>query len=137
MDQITKLIAGLSLTQKISIVLVLLLVGGGIVGLTRWKHESDFRPLYSSMAPEDTAAVVQKLKESGVEYRLLENGSGVLVPSAKLGESRLSLAAAGLPKTGRIGFELFDKTRSSRPGFTSASRKSPCFWTSNNPPRPA
>jgi flagellar M-ring protein FliF len=54
--------------------------------------------------------VVQKLKESGVEYRLTDGGSVVLVPSARLAESRLTLAAAGLPKSGRIGFELFDKT---------------------------
>jgi len=110
MDQFKKLIAGLSVAQRVSIIVALLLVGGGIVALTRWKHENDFRALYSSMAPEDAAAVVQKLKEAGVEYRLLDNGSGVSVPSARLGESRLALAAAGLPKSGRIGFELFDKT---------------------------
>lgn len=110
MDEITKLIAGLSLKQRISIVVVVLLVGGSVWGLTRWKHETDFRPLYSSMAAEDAAAVVQKLKESGVEYRLLDNGSTVMVASAKLAESRLALATAGLPKSGRIGFELFDKT---------------------------
>ena len=34
----------------------------------------------------------------------------MLVPSAKVAELRLEMAAAGLPKTGRIGFELFDKT---------------------------
>src|SRR5690348_13077101 len=62
------------------------------------------------MAPEDAAAVVQKLRESGVEYRLGENGATVLSPTAKQAESRLSLAAAGLPKSGRIGFELFDKS---------------------------
>jgi flagellar M-ring protein FliF len=110
MDEISKLIAGLSRKQRISIVIVLLMVGGGMWGLTRWKHETDFRPLYSSMSAEDAAAVVQKLKETGVEYRLTDNGSGVLVASAKLAESRLALASAGLPKSGRIGFELFDKT---------------------------
>jgi flagellar M-ring protein FliF len=52
---------------------------------------------------------VQKLKESAVEYHLADNGGTVLVPSGKLAESRLALAAAGLPKSGRIGFELFDK----------------------------
>jgi flagellar M-ring protein FliF len=62
------------------------------------------------MAPEDAAGVVQKLHETGVDYRLSENGGTVLVPSSKLAESRLALAAAGLPKTGRIGFELFDKS---------------------------
>src|SRR5882757_8378823 len=110
MNQLTKLISGLSIAQRISILAAALLVGGGIYSFTRWKHESDFRPLYTSMAPEDAAIVVQKLKETAVEYRLAENGNAVLVPSSKLAESRLTLAAAGLPKTGRIGFELFDKS---------------------------
>src|SRR5208337_3321439 len=33
-----------------------------------------------------------------------------LVPSASVAELRLQMASAGLPKSGRIGFELFDKT---------------------------
>jgi flagellar M-ring protein FliF len=110
MEQLTKLITGLSLKQQISILAVALMVGAGIWSFVHWKHEDDFRPLYTSMAPEDAATVVQKLRETGVEYRLSDTGGAVFVPSAKLGESRLALAAAGLPKTGRIGFELFDKS---------------------------
>jgi len=87
MNQLTKLISGLSIAQRISILAAALLVGGGIYSFTRWKHESDFRPLYTSMAPEDAATVVQKLKETAVEYRLTENSSTVLVPSSKLAES--------------------------------------------------
>jgi flagellar M-ring protein FliF len=110
MGQITNLINGLSLKERISIVAAALAVIAGIVCFVHWKHEGDFRPLYTSMAPEDAAGVVQKLRETGVEYRLSDNGGSVLVPSEKLAESRLALAAAGLPKTGRIGFELFDKS---------------------------
>ncbi|MGD0775749.1 MAG: flagellar basal-body MS-ring/collar protein FliF [Candidatus Solibacter sp.] len=110
MDQINSLIAGLSLKQRISIVAAALAVVAGIVFFVHWKHEGDFRPLYTSMAPEDAAGVVQKLRETGVEYRLSDNGGSVMVPGEKLAESRLALAAAGLPKTGRIGFELFDKS---------------------------
>jgi len=110
MDQLNKLMARLSLGQKISIAAVAILTFAGLYGFSRWRYESDFRPLYTSMSAEDAAGVVQKLRETGVEYRLLENGGAVLVPSAKLAESRLTLAAAGLPKTGRIGFELFDKS---------------------------
>src|ERR1017187_10472201 len=109
MDQINSLIAGLSLKQRISIVAAAMAVVAGIVFFVHWKHEGDFRPLYTSMAPEDAAGVVQKLRETGVEYRLSDNGGSVMVTSEKLAESRLALAAAGLPKTGRIGFELFDK----------------------------
>jgi len=110
MNQITQAVTGLSLSQKISIAAAAVLTVAGLYGFTRWKHETDFRPLYTSMAAEDAAAVVQKLRETGVEYRLSESGSAVLVPSTRLAESRLALAAAGLPKTGRIGFELFDKS---------------------------
>ena len=109
MNQLIKLWAGFTLPQKISIVAAALLTFAGLYSFSRWRHEGDFRPLYTSMAPEDAASVVQKLRESGVEFRLGDNGATVLVPSAKLAESRLTLAAAGLPKTGRIGFELFDK----------------------------
>jgi len=110
MPQINKLISGLNIRQRITIVGAALLTGILVASLVHWKHESGFSALYTGMAPEDAAAVVQKLKESGVEYRLAESGSVVRVPSEKLAESRLTLAAAGLPKTGRIGFELFDKT---------------------------
>jgi len=110
MDQFKTLITGLSLKQRISIVAAALAVVAGMICFVHWKHEGDFRPLYTSMAPEDAAGVVQKLRETGVEYRLSDNGGSVMVPSGKLAESRLALAAAGLPKTGRIGFELFDKS---------------------------
>jgi flagellar M-ring protein FliF len=110
MNQLTNLMNSLSMRQRVTILVVALAVVGGMVSFSRWRRESDFRPLYQSLAAEDAGAVVQKLKESGVEYRLAENGATVLVPSAKTAESRLALAAAGLPKSGRIGFELFDKT---------------------------
>jgi len=109
MDQLRKLISGLSLLQRVSILAVAALVIAGLVMFSHYRHEGDFRPLYTGMAPEDAATVRQKLKESGVEYRLLDNGGTVAVPTAQLAESRLALAAAGLPKSGRIGFELFDK----------------------------
>jgi flagellar M-ring protein FliF len=110
MDQLRKLFSGLTLFQRISIFAVAALVVAGLVAFAHYRHEGDFHPLYTGMAPEDASTVVQKLKESAVEYRLLDNGGTVLVPSAKLAESRLALAAAGLPKSGRIGFELFDKS---------------------------
>src|SRR5581483_691856 len=64
----------------------------------------------TGLSQEDAAAVVAKVRENGSEFRLSESGSTVLVPSAAVSEVRLQLAAAGIPKSGRIGFELFDKT---------------------------
>ena len=110
MDQFKNLINGLTLLHRASIAAAVIIAGGAIFAVVHYRHEGDFRPLYSAMAPEDAALVVQKLKESGVDYRLAENGGTVLVSSARLADSRLTLASAGLPKSGRIGFELFDKT---------------------------
>lgn len=110
MEQLKKLLARLSLAQKISILSAVLIVAAGLMAFLQWRHAGDFKPLYTGLAAEDAGAVVQKLKEGGVEYRLSESGSTVLAPSAKLAELRLQLATSGLPKTGRMGFELFDKT---------------------------
>lgn len=108
----------LSLRQKITIAVVALAVTAGIYSLVHYQREADFKPLFTGLAPEDAAAIVQKLKESGVDYRLPDSGGSVLAPSSRLAELRLALAAAGLPKTGRIGFELFDKPNLGATEFT-------------------
>ena len=117
MDQLKKLFATLSVSQKTALAIVILLVAVGVPLFTRWQHENGFKPLFTGLAPEDAGAIVAKLKESGTEHRLAENGTSVLVPSEKVDEVRLELAGDGLPKTGRIGFELFDKTNISLTDF--------------------
>jgi flagellar M-ring protein FliF len=105
-----RLLNTLTWKQCLSIVIAAGAVVAVLVAFSRWNQERDFRPLYSALSPEDAGAVVAKVRESGSEFRLSENGTVVLVPSAKVAELRLQLAAAGIPKSGRIGFELFDKT---------------------------
>jgi flagellar M-ring protein FliF len=117
-NQLKQLLERLSARQRISIVTALIVTGALIYGVLHWRTEQDFKPLFTGLAPEDAAAVVQKLKESGVDYRLSENGTVVLTPAASVSETRLVLAGAGLPKTGRIGFELFDKTNFGITDFT-------------------
>lgn len=113
-----KLFANLSIAQRVTLAVVAVLVVGGIYALVRWHKESDFKPLFTGLSPEDAAGIVQKLKESGVEYRLPEAGGEVLVPSARIADMRLVMAGADLPKTGRIGFELFDKSSLGATEFT-------------------
>ena len=110
MNQLTQLWKRLTWSQRIWIAAAAIAVIGGLVELDHWNQERDFKPLLSGLAPEDAGSVTAKLRELNVDYRLDDNGSAVLVPSAKVAETRLQLASAGLPKSGRIGFELFDKT---------------------------
>ena len=118
MPQWKKLLASLAPGQRLAIIAAALAVGAGLFYVSRWRRESDFRPLYTALPAEDAGAVIERLKEGATEYRLSEDGRTVLVPSAQVAELRLSLAAAGLPRNGRIGFELFDKTNFGATEFT-------------------
>ncbi len=110
MDQLKKLLQSLSATQRVTIVICALAVAAGVMWFSRWQQESGMRPLYTALAPEDASAMVTKLRESGVVYKVGENGTSLMVPEARVAELRLEMAGLGLPKTGRIGFEIFDKT---------------------------
>lgn len=110
MDQAKKLLASLSVVQRFTIVICGIGVAALVMWFSRFEHDRGMRPLYSSLAPEDASAMVAKLRESGVDYRVSENGTTLLVPEDRVPELRLEMAGLGLPKTGRIGFEIFDKT---------------------------
>lgn len=117
-EQIRKLLESLSTKQKIGIGAGALLVAASLFWFVRWNRERDFAVLYSNLAAEDASAVVSKLKESATEYRLSSDGGTVKVPNARIPELRLQMASAGIPKTGRIGFELFDRNNFGITEFT-------------------
>ena len=108
MNQIRRLLASLTLRQQISIGVAILVMGIGLWQLSNWNRERDFRPLYANLPAEDAGEVIAKLKTDNIDYRV--DDTAIRVPSDKVAEVRLRMASAGLPKTGRIGFELFDKT---------------------------
>ena len=110
MTQLGDLLRSLTLRQKASILLVVLLVAGALWWGAQWNRERDLRPLFTGLAAEDAGAVVDKLRAMNVDYRVSDGGSSILAPSARIAELRLQMATAGLPRTGRIGFEIFDKT---------------------------
>lgn len=118
MDQIRKLLKSWNMRQRITLALVAAAVIAGIVSFTHWNKERNFKPLYSELSAEDAGAVVAKLREGGVEYRLNNGDSTIMVPAEKIAELRLQMATAGIPKSGRIGYELFDKTNLGATDFT-------------------
>jgi flagellar M-ring protein FliF len=110
MEQIKRLLGALSVGQRWTIAIVVVLAAAGVYGLANWQREANFRPLYNSLAPEDASVVVQKLKDSSTPFRISNNGTTISVPEEKVAELRLEMAGAGVPKSGRTGFEIFDKT---------------------------
>lgn len=68
----------------------------------------EYQTLYAQLSAEDSGAVIEKLKEKRVPYRV--DGSAISVPADKVYETRMELAGAGLPQGGGVGFEIFDKS---------------------------
>src|ERR1700739_2891677 len=67
-------------------------------------------PLFTDLSLEDSTAIVKELERQGIQYELRNDGAIVLAPKDKAPRLRMSLAEAGLPKGGGVGYEIFDKS---------------------------
>ncbi|WP_353071404.1 flagellar basal-body MS-ring/collar protein FliF [Tunturiibacter gelidiferens] len=69
----------------------------------------DWRVLFNGLDGKDVQQVSQELAAAGIPYETTADGAGVQVPADMLDKARMEVAAKGMPQTGRLGFELFDK----------------------------
>lgn len=67
-------------------------------------------PLFTDLTLEDAAAVVSQVETQGISYELGVDGRSILVPQENVHRLRMTLAEAGLPSGGGVGYEIFDKT---------------------------
>src|SRR5690554_7343072 len=95
--------------RRMLIVLMGLAAVALIWGISYWATAPSWVPLFPGMALKDVGQITARLDEAGVEYRLEQGGSLVLVAEDELARARVLLAQAGLPAAGRPGFELFDQ----------------------------
>ena len=108
--QIGDFLKGLSLGQR------LLLAGGAVaVAATlfvfvRMIGKPEYKPLYAGMEPVEAQAMATRLKGKGVDFQLSPDGRTISVPASQLDSQRLEMASSAMPHSGRLGFELFDKT---------------------------
>ena len=66
----------------------------------------------TNLSIQDANSVTQALDVMRVLYKMTNDGSVVMVPSAQVHKVRMQLAGQGLPKGSGVGFEVFDD-----PGF--------------------
>jgi flagellar M-ring protein FliF len=99
----------LPIAQKIAAPALIAFCVWAVVYASKVATAPDYTVLYSDLSSNDAGAVVQRLKEMKIAYRLDGNSISVS-PAGQVHELRLTLASEGLPKTGSVGFELFDGT---------------------------
>jgi flagellar M-ring protein FliF len=71
--------------------------------------EPEYTLLYGSLEFEDSAEITRRLEGLGVPFRLLDDGSAILVPTDRALRLRMTLAEEGLPRGGTVGNEIFDQ----------------------------
>jgi flagellar M-ring protein FliF len=108
-NQVTAFARGLTMRQKITVALGAAAVAGTIWGFVTLFDKADYKMLYSGLSSSDAQALSQRLSEKNIPYELTSDGTGIRVPADQLDRVRLDLAAEGMPQSGRLGFELFDK----------------------------
>jgi len=70
---------------------------------------TDWRILYANLDPEDARQTGLILTQAQIPFQLTADGAGIQVAAAQLNKARLATAAKGGVKSGRLGFEIFDK----------------------------
>jgi flagellar M-ring protein FliF len=66
--------------------------------------------LYSDLSVSDSAEIIAKLDGLNIPYELKGDGTTILVPKDEALRLRMSMAQAGLPSGGSVGYEIFDNT---------------------------
>jgi flagellar M-ring protein FliF len=107
--QLTDFLAGLTVQQRLLLVGAVVLTIGVLAAFAHLISTPDYVPLMTGMEPTDAQALGAKLAAKNIPYQLSADGKGVNVPSDKLDSSRMEVASDGMPHSGRLGFELFDK----------------------------
>jgi len=69
----------------------------------------DYKPLFTNLEPEDAQTLAAQLDAQNIPHQTSADGKTVSVPADKLDAARLQTATQGQPRSGRLGFEIFDK----------------------------
>ena len=95
--------------QRGWVVVSALLVIALMAGLAWYAMRPDWRTLYVNLDPDDARQMGQVLAQAQIPFEPTADGAGIRVPAAQLDKARLATAAKGGVKSGRLGFEIFDK----------------------------
>ena len=82
-----------------------------LIGGLLWLREPSYAVLFSIQDEKDGGQIVAELQRQNIPYRFSDDGHTILVPQTVVHDTRLRLAAAGLPKGGLVGFELLENQK--------------------------
>ncbi len=99
--------------QKIALIAAGVLITALLVFLLLYPFkEKDYTQggygvLFERLDSSDNALILQHLQQNQIPYKILKDDT-ILIPKDKVYEERITLASQGIPKTSKVGFEIFD-----------------------------
>lgn len=109
LDQSKTFLAALKPRQKLAL-------GGSVLGtvgllalIVHMVGNGDLKILYSGLPPAEAQEVARRLGSRDIPYELSKDGTSISVSAGRIDDVRMQLASEGLPRSGRQGFEMFDK----------------------------
>ncbi len=99
--------------QKIALIAAGVLITALLVFLLLYPFkEKDYAQggygvLFERLDSSDNALILQHLQQNQIPYKVLKDDT-ILIPKDKVYEERITLASQGIPKTSKVGFEIFD-----------------------------
>jgi flagellar M-ring protein FliF len=108
--RVRKLTAALNPRQLTTLALAFVAAVILVVGASWYLNTPDYRVLFADMEPEEAARVEAGLKSEKVQYQLTNGGRDIEVPKEDVDRLRIHFSSTGLPTSGRVGYELFDRT---------------------------
>ena len=94
-----------------------LVIGGAVAAtvlllgiLLVFMNQPTYTALFSNLSQEDASKVINQLSAQKIPYEIADNGGTIKVPKDKVYEERITLAGKGIPSSGVVGYEIFDKT---------------------------
>lgn len=109
LQRLREYFGNLSVPQRISYFGGAAIFIGALVFLVYVANRTDYTVLYSGLSQSDMGEISQALKAKKVPYKVSDGN--IEVAKEQVYETRLNLAAEGIPKGAGSGFEIFDQQK--------------------------
>ncbi len=107
--QISEFIKNLTPIKKAALVATSAGILAAIILLFMWAGATTYVPLMTNLNPEDSANIIQILRDKHITFKVDPSGKNITVPPEDLDQLRLELASMGMPQTSVVGYEVFDR----------------------------
>jgi len=118
-DQFARIWGNMGRVQKISVGAILAVAAVALGVFVVMSSRPNYVTVFTNLSAQDAGAIVTQLKAAKTPYETADGGKTIRVPSDKADDVRLSIASAGLPQSGVVGYEVFDKTNFSTTDFNN------------------